>query len=142
MRPPRLLSRPGTVLLLALMSASVAASAQPPAQAPASGHPPRRDACFSPEFIDGISADNTRTAFLRVGPSDMYQLDMMGPCMNLDWPMTPKRLVNKTGGGDVCDGHDMVLIVGRNQRCYVSAMHKMTPAEIAAWRNRGKHPKP
>ena len=65
---------------------------------------------------------------------------MMGPCMNLDWPMTPKRLIDKMGaGGDICDAADMVLIVGRNERCYVSGLHKMTPAEIQAWRNKGKH---
>ncbi len=132
------LSKAGTALLLACLSVSVSASAQPAASPAASGHP-ARGACISPEFIDGISATDTRTAYLSVGPSDMYRLDMMGPCMNLDWPMTPKRLINKMGSGDMCDGHDMVLIVGRNERCYVSSMHKMTPAEIAAWRNKGKH---
>lgn len=128
------LSATGAVLLLASLCASVPASAQPAA----SGHP-ARGACISPEFIDGISATDTHTAYLSVGPSDMYRLDMMGPCMNLDWPMTPKKLINKNGFGDMCDGHDMVLIVGHNQRCYVSAMHKMTKAEIDAWRHQGKH---
>lgn len=115
-----------------------AAAAAPPSGAPARGH--HRDSCISPDFIDGISATDTRTAYLSVGPSDVYRLNMMGPCMNLDWPMTPKRLVDKMGaGGDICDATDMVLIVGRGERCYVGGMHKMSPAEIQAWRNRGKH---
>jgi hypothetical protein len=119
------------------IAATVAATAQPAAS---SARPHRADSCISPEFIDGISADDTHTAYLSVGPSDMYRLDMMGPCLNLDWPMTPKRLVDKMGShGDICDAHDMVLIVGGHQRCYVSSMHKMTPAEIDAWRHKGKH---
>jgi hypothetical protein len=106
---------------------------------PPSGAPHHRDSCISPAFIDGISASDTHTAYLSVGPSDLYRLDMMGPCMNLDWPMTPKRLVDKMGaGGDICDATDMVLIIGRGERCYVSNLHKMTPAEIQAWRQR-KH---
>ena len=128
--------RPGDLLfafgLAAAAALSGAATAQPPGPAP---HAPRQS-CISPAFIDGISATDTRTAYLSVGPGDMYRLDMMGPCMNLDWPMTPKKLINKMGSGDICDGRDMVLIVGEHQRCYVNAMHKMTPAEIAAWRKR------
>lgn len=121
----------------ALVGAAAATAAQP-SGAPARGR--HRDSCISPAFIDGISATDTRTAYLSVGPSDMYRLDMMGPCMNLDWPMTPKRLVDKMGaGGDICDATDMVLIVGRGERCYVSGMHKMSRAEIQAWRSRGKH---
>jgi hypothetical protein len=126
-----------TAGLTAAAALSGPATAQPSGAPPHSGRPGQ--SCISPEFIDGISADDTRTAYLSVGPSDMYRLDMMGPCMNLDWPMTPKKLVNKMGFGDICDGRDMVLIVGRNERCYVNAMHKMTPAEIAAWRHKGKH---
>jgi hypothetical protein len=130
--------------VVACLSAALAAAfactaaAAPPSSAPPRGH--RADSCISPAFIDGISAPDTHTAYLSVGPSDMYRLDMMGPCLNLDWPMTPKRLVDRMGaGGDICDAHDMVLIVGRDQRCYVSGLHKMTPAEIEAWRNAGKH---
>lgn len=139
MRIGALLSAAATTAALAsaLMGAAASAMAQPsgPPQ-----HGRHRDSCISPAFIDGISADNTRTAYLSVGPSDMYRLEMMGPCMNLDWPMTPKRLVDKMGaGGDICDATDMVLIVGRGERCYVSSMHKMTPAEIQAWRHQGKH---
>jgi hypothetical protein len=114
----------------------LAAAAEPqPSGAPPGGH--HRDSCISPAFIDGISASDTHTAYLSVGPSDVYRLDMMGPCMNLDWPMTPKRLVDKMGaGGDICDAADMVLIVGHAERCYVSNLHKMTPAEVQAWRQR------
>jgi hypothetical protein len=134
MRPRAFLSAAWTA---ALACTAAAAMAQPSGGPQHSRH---RDSCISPAFIDGISATDTRTAYLSVGPSDMYRLDMMGPCMNLDWPMTPKRLVDKMGaGGDMCDASDMVLIVGRDQRCYVSGLHKMTPAEIQAWRRSGKH---
>ena len=134
MRVGACLSAAGTAAVL--VSVAAVAAAQP--SRPPRAH--RADTCFSPTFIDGISAPNEHTAYLSVGPSDMYRLEMMGPCMNLDWPMTPKRLINKNGpGGDICDAEDMVLIVGRQERCYVSAMHKMTPAEIQAWRHSGKH---
>lgn len=133
MRVVAFLSAAGTA---AALLCTAAAAAPPPSGAPARSH---RDNCISPAFIDGISASDTRTAYLSVGPSDLYRLDMMGPCMNLDWPMTPKRLVDKMGaGGDICDATDMVLIVGRDERCYVSGLHKMTPAEIQAWRQ-SKH---
>jgi hypothetical protein len=125
-------------LLFAFGLCAAAALSGPAGAQPAGPAPHARQSCISPEFIDGISATDTRTAYLSVGPSDMYRLDMMGPCMNLDWPMTPKKLINKMGSGDICDGHDMVLIVGEHQRCYVSSMHKMSPAEIAAWR-KSKH---
>jgi hypothetical protein len=135
MRVVACLSVAGTA---AVLLCTAAGAAPQPSGAPARS--PHRDSCISPAFIDGISATDTRTAYLSVGPSDLYRLDMMGPCMNLDWPMTPKRLIDKMGaGGDMCDATDMVLIVGRDERCYVSGLHKMTPAEILAWRNKGKH---
>jgi hypothetical protein len=135
MRVVAFLSAAGTAAAFAF---TAAAGAPQSSGAPARGA--HLDSCISPAFIDGISASDTHTAYLSVGPSDTYRLDMMGPCMNLDWPMTPKRLIDKMGaGGDICDATDMVLIVGRNERCYVSGLHKMTPAEIQAWRNKGKH---
>jgi hypothetical protein len=79
MRVVAFLSAAGTAAALAC---TAAAAAPQPSGAPTRGHP--SDSCISPAFIDGISASDTRTAYLSVGPSDMYQLDMMGPCMNLD----------------------------------------------------------
>jgi hypothetical protein len=136
--------RLGAFLFAAGLSAAVAttATAQPqpqpkPSAAPARPH--RSDQCFSLDFVDGISSDDRRTAFLSVGPSDMYKLDVAPGCMDLDWPMTPKRIISKMGQhGDICDFTDIVIVVGHH-RCFVTGMHKMNPAEIDAWRHKGKH---
>jgi hypothetical protein len=133
--------RTGAFLFAAGISAvavAAAAFAQPkPSSAPARPH--NKSVCFSLSFVDGISADDNRTAYVHVGPSDMYKLDVAPGCQNLDWPMTPKRLGTKNGPeGDICDYTDIVLFVGGHERCFVTGMHKMTKAEIDAWSHKGK----
>jgi hypothetical protein len=128
--------RSGACLFAAALSAAIAATAaaQPkPSSAPPA--PSHRSECFSLDFVDGISSDDRRVAYIRVGPSDMFKVDMMPGCLDLDWPMTPKKIISKTGReGDICDYTDLIIVVGHH-RCFASGMHKMTPAEIEAWRH-------
>jgi hypothetical protein len=114
----------------ALAQTALAQSAAPPARSSA----PRRE-CFWSRNISGFTAPDDHTVYVRVAVSDIYRLDLMGYCPNVEWAQTIG--VKTTAGNDyICQGLDADLIVPNPgigpQRCAVSAVHKLTPAEVAA----------
>jgi hypothetical protein len=75
-----------------------------------------------------------------VGVRDVYRFDMFGHCPDIDWNQQV-ALVSRPSSW-ICNGMDAEVIthapgIGR-QRCPVSAMHKLTPEEIAALPPRAK----
>jgi hypothetical protein len=119
--------------LLALAAAPALAQA-PVSPSPARSSAPRRE-CFYSRSISGFAAPNDHTVYLRVGASDVYRLDLMGSCLNVDWRQS--IALKTTGGSDfICEGLDAELIVPDRvmgpQHCPVNAIHKLTPAEVAA----------
>lgn len=101
-----------------------------PASAGAGGR-----ACFWASQVNSwTSSEDEETAYLKVGVKDVYKVELFGRCMDLDTAQTI-GLQSRSGGDSVCDGSDVVLIVGSSlgpQRCLVTRMSKLTPEEIAA----------
>ncbi len=107
--------------------ATTVVAAQPPAR-----H--SNDQCFVRRNINGFSAPNDRTVYIRVGVSDVWRLDLMTECTGLSF-RNAFALEARPATAWICSPLDATVIVrqtGMSQRCPVSAMHKLTPDEIAA----------
>lgn len=115
----------------ALVVAWTAAGA--PAAAPAQRPPPR---CFLASQVNGFTPRGSDAVDVRVGANRTYRLSLAGPCPDVDWSF---RLALRTTGGSswICQGADAEIIVpspiGR-QRCLVTDVRPLSPAEIAASR--------
>jgi hypothetical protein len=122
--------------LAAALALAAQAGAQPSAQtsAPARSSRPQR-ACFNVRMIDNFNAPDESTVYIRVNVNEVYRLKLFAPCPNVNWDQRI-ALLNRSGGSWICDPMDAELLVrdpglGR-QRCPVSEMRKLTPAEVAA----------
>jgi hypothetical protein len=128
-----------TILAWAAATAwACTASAQPQSQpqnsAPARSSQPKHE-CFNARFVTSFSAPDQETVYVRVGVREVWKLKLFAPCLDVDW-RTSIALKTRTGGDFICSGLDAELIVpsrafGR-QRCLVSDVSKLSPAEIAA----------
>jgi hypothetical protein len=98
--------------------------------------PAEHRACFYAPNVDGFSAPDDRTVYLRVGVRDVYEARLFAPCIDVDWN---QRIAIRTRGSDwVCEGSGALGVdifshspIGR-QLCPVTSIHKLTPAELAA----------
>ena len=92
--------------------------------------------CFLPRQVNGFNALDDDTVYVSVGANDYYELELFGPCPDVDWEET--IAIRSTGGSTwVCQGLDAELIVPSPlgaQRCPVSRVRKLADAEIRAWR--------
>lgn len=133
--------RSGMLVSAAALAAFAASAAQaqpqsqPQAGAKPASSPPRQDSCFNARFVNSFSAPDEETVYVRVGARDVYRLKLFAPCLNVDWT-TGVGLKSRTGSDWICQGFDAELIVPNRgfgpQRCQVSEVKKLTPAEIAA----------
>jgi len=108
-------------------AATAASAADKPAK-------PDRNQCFWTRNIEGFSAPDEHTVYVRASSRDIYKFDMMGPCLDVDWNQRI-ALVSRSGSS-ICTGMDAEIVSHATglgpQRCPVSHMHKLTPEEIAA----------
>jgi hypothetical protein len=111
--------------LLAL--AAAASAADKPAK-------PDRNECFWTRNIEGFSAPDEHTVYVRSSSRDIYRFDMMGRCLDVDW--NHRIALVSRSGPNICTGMDAEIVSQATglgpQRCPVSHMHKLTPEEIAA----------
>jgi hypothetical protein len=127
------------VCTAALLSTSLPSAGQ--AQ-PASAKPPANAAtrqCFYASSASGFAAPNDKTVNIRVGVKDVYQFEMLGPCMDIDWANSI-ALVTR-GSNFICSGMDADIVSKSTmgpQRCPVRSVKKLTPDEIAALDKRAK----
>jgi hypothetical protein len=116
-------------LILATLATAVALQAVPAAAA----KPAARQPCFSARQVNGFTAVNDRTINVRVGVRDIYQFKLMTACPDVRWN---ERLALVSRGSDwICSGLDAEVVTRTPigpQRCPVSEIHKLTPAEAAA----------
>ncbi len=114
-----------------LVMAAVAAAATG-AVAEAAKAPPRQ--CFRPDNVDGFSASNDHTVYIRVRYRDVYRLDLMNDCVGLTFRQA-LGLKSTPGAGWICSPLDAEIVyreTGISQRCQVKTIYKLSPAEIAA----------
>jgi len=119
-------------LIVAMAAAASALAAAVVDAQPAARH--TNDQCFVRRNINGFSAPNDRTVYIRVGVSDIWRLDLMTECTGLSF-RNAFRLEARPATAWICSPLDATVIVrqtGISQRCPVTAMHKLTPDEIAA----------
>ncbi|MGH7023771.1 MAG: DUF6491 family protein [Caulobacteraceae bacterium] len=90
--------------------------------------------CFLSRNINGFSAPNDRTVYVRVGVKDIWRLDLMNSCTGLTF-RNGFGLQGSPTGPWICRPLDATVLfnqTGMRQRCPVSAIHKLTPEEAAA----------
>lgn len=128
-------------LTIASLLAGLALAAGPSAlasdeQTAPAAHPPARRACFFQSQITGWrdgGSSREDVVYLDVNANDVYRLDMFGPCNGIDTALSIG--VQTRGGGAICDGLDVTLIVGGPTgpyRCPVSRITRLTPDEVKA----------
>jgi hypothetical protein len=118
------------IIRSALAALAIAMTAAAAAAAPPATH----NQCFVRRNINGFSAPNDRTVYIRVGVSDVWRLDLMTDCTGLSF-RNAFGLEARPARAWICSPLDATVIVrqtGISQRCPVSAMRKLTPDEIAA----------
>jgi hypothetical protein len=92
------------------------------------------DQCFLSRDVNGFSAPDNHSVYVRVGVSDIYRLSLMGDCGDLTFRQSI-GLEGAPGGAWICSPLDATVIyrsTGIPERCPVSTIHKLTPEEIAA----------
>ena len=119
------LAASAAIMTGAVLSASVV-NAQPPAKSGSQ--------CFYTRNINGFHATDDHTLYVRVGVRDIYRLDLMNDCTGLTFR---QGIGLKSTPGDpwICSAIQATVVyrdIGMHNRCPVSDIHKLTPAEIAA----------
>jgi hypothetical protein len=118
--------------LVCALAVALPMAASPPAVQPASdqgGHQ-----CLFTRNINGFNAPNERTVYVRVGVSDVFRLDLMSACSGLTFRQGI-GIESTPGDPWICSPIQATVVyrdTGIPQRCPVSAMHKLTPEELAA----------
>lgn len=128
------------LLALTTLIAFCAASPAPAAAAAAetAAAKPQRQ-CFFTRNVSNFSAVDDQTVNVRVGVKDVYRLDMLGHCPDIDW--TQQIALISRGGSSICTGMDATIVVKSPigpQRCAVKTIRKLTPEEVAALPRKAK----
>ena len=111
--------------ILGAVMATAAAAAAPPVA---------HDQCFLRRNVNGFSAPNDRTLYVRVGVNDVWRLDLMTDCTGLSF-RNAFGLEAQPARAWICSPLDATVVfrqTGLTQRCPVSGLHKLTADEIAA----------
>ena len=90
-------------------------------------------ACFFNRDIRGFAAPDDKTLYLRVRSTEVFRLDMMGRCPDLDWEN--RIAIDSRGSSSICDAMDATVLVRGPigvDRCPVRAITRLTPEEVAA----------
>ena len=91
--------------------------------------------CFYARHAQGFSTGDDGRIYVRTGVNDIYEMQVMGVCPDIDW--THRIGIDARGAGArVCTGFDADLIIedssGAPQRCLVRSVRKLSEAEIDA----------
>ena len=93
--------------------------------------------CFHADSVSSFTPVGTDAVVVRVGASNHYRLEFVGPCHDVDW--SQQIALRTRGSAWVCRGHDADIFVrgpvGTN-RCPVRAVRRLSDAEAEALRDR------
>jgi len=124
---------PVFALALAAMTAAACAPMTGSGQLAASESATEGRECFFTRNVNGFSAPDDETLYLRVGVNDVYQMQMFSPCPDMDWAQ--KLAVVSRSGSSVCRGMDATIVAPGpfgQQSCMVRSVRKLTDIETAA----------
>ena len=82
--------------------------------------------CFWSHQVNSFAAQGDRLVNLRVGVKDYFQLELMGPCPDVDW--TQKIALVSRGGSTICSGLDAEIVTPSPigpQKCPVKSVRKL-----------------
>lgn len=123
-----------TAITLVTMAATMAGCAGTDHGNPSAARQPRQ--CFWARDVRNFRAVNSTTVNIRAG-RDVYRLDLMGSCPNINW--NERMGLVTTGSSTICVGSGLGTSVvtrrtgGRGQeRCPVRQITALTPEEVAA----------
>ena len=119
-------------LVLTLAAASAASAADKQA----------KDECFWARNVTSFAAPDDHTVYVKVNQHDVFRLDLLISCPDVDWNQRVALQSSHGAGGSICSPLDAEIIshaqgIG-HQRCPVKAIHKLTPDEIAALPKKAK----
>jgi hypothetical protein len=89
--------------------------------------------CFWTRDVNNFAAADDRTVNVRVGANRVYELDLLGPCPDVDW--TQRLGIQSRGSDSICTGVDAMIIAPSPigpQRCAVRTVRRLTPQEVAS----------
>ena len=92
--------------------------------------------CFSTRNIRGFRSVDNRTVFVRAGANDIFALELFAPCQGVNW--AHNVALRARGSSRICEGRAnwVNLYVrqagGRQGRCSVSNVRRLTPGDVAA----------
>lgn len=89
--------------------------------------------CFWARNISSFASNDDKVVNLRVGVRDVYQLEMLGRCPDVEWSQT--IAIKSRGSSYICTGLDAEVIAPSSigpQRCAVSTIRKLTVEEAKA----------
>ena len=93
--------------------------------------------CFLPNMVNSFHAADDNKVHVFVGANDVYELEIMGACPNVDWSQQI-GIRSTLGGTWVCQGYDAELLVpgvaGGVDECPVSMVRQLSEAEAMALR--------
>ena len=119
--------------LAATAAALLAFAATTASAADNAGKPVAPNQCFWTRNITGFAAPDDHTVYIRVSFRDVYRLDLMVACPDVEWNQRI-ALVSRSGS-NICNALDAEIVAHATglgpQRCPVKTMTKLTPAEIA-----------
>lgn len=121
-------------MVAALATASSAAAKSPLEPA---AKPERQ--CFWARNVNNFASSDDRIVNIRVGVRDIYQLEMLGRCQDVDW--NNRIAIVSRGGSYICTGLDAEIISPSTigpQRCQVSKIRKLNEAEVKALPRRAR----
>ena len=93
-----------------------------------------QDVCFARSEVEGFSAPNDHTVYLRVFPKTVYRLDLFSDCIGLSFRES-LGLEDRPSSPWICSPLEATVVYrdhGMRERCPVTAIHKLTPEEAAA----------
>jgi hypothetical protein len=117
--------------LAKVFAIALVCAAAPPAAFAQGGNANAHRECFLKSNVDSFSAPNDRTLYVSVGVREIWRLDLMHDCTGLTFKQGI-GFQTTPGFPWVCSPLDATVIVrdaGITQRCPVTAMHHLTPAE-------------
>jgi hypothetical protein len=124
------LAATGAAILTLAASAASAADRSAPNQ------------CFWARNVTSFASPDDHTVYIRVNSRDVYRLDLMVSCPDVDWNQRVALVSSHGAGGSICNALDAEIVsqatgIGR-QRCPVKTLTKLTPDQIAALPKRAR----
>lgn len=123
--------------VMGLLSLSLATSASAKSPLEPASKPARQ--CFWTHQVDNFASSDDRIVNVRVGIKDVYQFEMFGRCLDVDW--SDRIALVSRSGSSICTGLDAEIITKSAigpQHCAVRNIRKLTTAEIAALPKRAR----